>query len=224
MYNQHTTRHPSNSLPFRNWLQVQPGAQKSFFSPSPLFTFDLFQIQPVTLTRSTLDGSELPSPVPAHVQPQYYAAIIVAEAIGKTGSSRIQELVINHPQISGYAVYEGKRLVRAVLINSKAYLSASSKRTSVHLDLGFTGRGAHAPVKMTVKRLAIKSVFLHVLLLFVLTVMTRRLATDVTGLTWGGRNYETRDGRVAGSLRVETALVAKGVDIKETEAVLLTFQ
>ncbi|RDB30967.1 Beta-glucuronidase [Hypsizygus marmoreus] len=174
-----------------------------FFHVGIGFKYSL--IQPITLTRSTLDGTTLPAPAPAHVQPQYYAAIIAAEAIGKTGNAKITELTINHAQIAGYAFYEGSKLVRAVFINSKAYLPESTTRTSVHLDFGFTGDGATAPASVSVRRLA-----------------TGR-ATDVSGVTWGGQSYETSDGRVSGALKVETLPVAAGLDIQETEVVLVEF-
>jgi hypothetical protein len=114
------------------------------------------QIQPVTLTRSILDGSTLSAPLPAHVQPQYYAAIIAAEAIGKSGNTHAVELTISNSQVAGYAFYEGARLARAVFINSNAFLkSNTAARTSVHIDLGFTGSGSTTPTSFTVKRLAI---------------------------------------------------------------------
>ena len=108
------------------------------------------------MTRSTLDGSSLPEPVPPHVQPQYYAAIIAGEAIGKTGKVQVLEIDIDHPHVAGYSFYEDSRLVRAVFINSKAYLPGSTNRTSVHLDLCFlTVPGFRAATTMTLKRLAI---------------------------------------------------------------------
>ncbi|KAF5382078.1 hypothetical protein D9615_004232 [Tricholomella constricta] len=134
------------------------------------------QIQPTTLTRSILDGSTLPSPLPPHVQPAYYGAIVAAEAIGASGSTRVIELSIDNNQITGYAFYEGKKLVRAVLINSNAFLQGSANRASVHLDFSFTGNGM-APTKASVKRLVIGH------------------ADDQSGLKWGGQTYETSDGR-----------------------------
>jgi hypothetical protein len=113
-------------------------------------------MQPVALTRSIVDGSTLPAPIPPHVQPHYYAAIIAAEAIGKSGCTHAVELKINNSQISGYAFYDGTRLVRAVFINSNAFLqSNTATRTSVHLELGFTGSGSRGPTSFTVKRLAV---------------------------------------------------------------------
>lgn len=95
----------------------------------------------------------------------------------------------------------------------------------MHLDLSFTGSGVHAPATMTVKRLAIKFVlyaFCH--LVTNLTILLCSLATDASGLTWGGQTYETGNGRVAGTLKTDTLPVAGGVDIKETEAILLQFK
>lgn len=111
----------------------------------------------MTLTRSITDATTLPRPLPPHVQPQYYAAIIAAEAIGSSGNTDIVELTIDDPVIAGYAFYERSRLVRAVFINSRAFLKSSSDRTRTHLDLTF----AHgSPNSATLKRLAIASVVL----------------------------------------------------------------
>jgi hypothetical protein len=117
----------------------------------------------VTLTRSILDGSPLSSPLAPHVQPPYYAAIIAAEAIGNTGSTKAVELYVNNPQLAGYAFYEDGSLVRAIFINSQAYLSGDTSRGSMHIDLKLSGSG-FSPLHMSVKRLAIGYAFLHDLL------------------------------------------------------------
>ncbi|KAL0567773.1 hypothetical protein V5O48_014223 [Marasmius crinis-equi] len=163
-------------------------------------------IQPAALNRSILDGSDLPSPLPPHVQPQYYAAIITAEAIGKSGDTRITELAINDTRLAGYGFFDNDVLSRAVFINSQAFLSdgGDTSRPSVHLDLDFAGSGPSSG-NMTVKRLAIGH------------------ADDASGLTWGGQSYETADGRVNGTLSVETISVDEGLDISATEAVLVSF-
>lgn len=118
----------------------------------------LIQIQPVALTRSTDDGSPLAVVIPPCVQPQYYAAIIVAEAIGQSGNVQVDEINIDHDEITGYAFYEGGEIARAVFINLKAYTSDSADRIRVHLDLGFTN-GTRTPVLMFVKRLVIEYAF-----------------------------------------------------------------
>ncbi|KAK1233539.1 hypothetical protein PQX77_003296 [Marasmius sp. AFHP31] len=174
-----------------------------FFHEGIGFKYNL--IQPATLTRSTLDGSELPEPLPPHIQPQYYAAIIAAEAIGKSGNTQIAEISIDNDRISGFGFYENGRLARAVFINSQAFLeeSGDSTRPSIHLDFDVTG--SNGPTDMTVKRLAIDH------------------AEDTSGLTWGGQSYETADGRVSGEVSSETGSVADGLDLSATEAVLVSF-
>ena len=94
-------------------------------------------------------------PLPPHIQPEYYAAIIAGEAIGKSRKTQIKELTLTDPHLTGYAFYEAGKLARAVFINLKAHTGAAV-RTSVHLNISFTG--SPAPVSMTVKRLAIKYV------------------------------------------------------------------
>jgi hypothetical protein len=113
------------------------------------------KIQPITLIRSTTDATPLPQPLLPHVQPQYYAAIIAAEAIGSQGDTRIAELTINDSSVTGYAFYEGSRLVRAVFVNLNAFLESSSTRGQTHLDLAFASGSVKSA---TLKRLAIGSV------------------------------------------------------------------
>ena len=111
-----------------------------------------FQIQPVVLTRSITDGTPLDSPLAPHIQPQYYAAIIAAEAIGNSGITQVIELKIADTTISGYAFYQGGLLTKAVLINSVAFFTNSNTtRLSTHVDLTF--EGSSFPSEMTVKRL-----------------------------------------------------------------------
>jgi hypothetical protein len=112
------------------------------------------QIQPAVLTRSTIDGSTLAVPQQPHVQPQYYAAIVAAEAIGHSGQTQATELIIDDARISGYAFYERGALKRAVFINSLAFLQGATNRTSTHLDLSFSGTGTK-PTAFSVKRLVI---------------------------------------------------------------------
>ncbi|KAJ3510881.1 hypothetical protein NLJ89_g4418 [Agrocybe chaxingu] len=184
---------------------TQIGISRVFFHEGIGFKYNL--IQPATLTRSILDGSPLPSPLAPHIQPQYYAAIIAAEAIGSTGTTRAVELTISHSRVAGYAFYEGGTLVRALLINSQAFFVGDTQRESIHVDLGFlpTGANPRLPRTMDVKRLSIPH------------------AEDTTGLRWGGQTYETSDARVSGELKVDRIDIANGVDIQGTEAVLLHF-
>jgi hypothetical protein len=49
-------------------------------------------------------------------------------------------------------------------------------------------------------------------------------ADDESGLTWGGQTYETPDARPSGNVVTETKAVADGIDIAETEVILVTFK
>ncbi|KAF8349020.1 glycoside hydrolase family 79 protein [Amanita rubescens] len=157
-------------------------------------------IQPVTLTRSILDGSPLSQPLPPHVQPEYYAAIIIAEAIGSSGNVQMVEIQTDDPNVTGYAFYENETLARALFINSEAYFGGI--RLSVHITINILGIPYS---EMYVKRLAIGR------------------ADDTSGLTWGGQSYETQDGRVNGTEEAYVLPISQGVYIQETEAVMLRF-
>jgi Glycosyl hydrolase family 79 C-terminal beta domain len=94
----------------------------------------------------------LQRPLLPHIQPLYYAAIVAAQLIGSSGSTRIVELTVDNTQISGYAVFEGNAIVRAVFINLNAFTTGT--RNSVHLTLNFSGYGKQ-PTSIVVKRLFI---------------------------------------------------------------------
>ncbi|KAJ7710331.1 glycoside hydrolase family 79 protein [Mycena rosella] len=181
----------------------QIGATQVYFHEGIGYKYNL--IQPLTLTRSTLDGSTLATPQAPHIQPQYYAAIIIAEAIGDSGDTQVVELSISDTRLSGYAFYESGSLKRAIFINSLAYLTTTTTaRPSTHVNLSFSGSGT-APTSFSVKRLIINH------------------ADDVSNLSWGGQTYETSDARVSGSLTTESGTVAGGIDIPATQAVMLSF-
>ena len=73
--------------------------------------------------------------------------------MGKSGNTQIAEIPIDNDRIAGYGFYEDEKLVRAVFLNSEAFLkeSGGSARPRVHLDLDISG----GSTDMTVKRLAI---------------------------------------------------------------------
>jgi hypothetical protein len=170
-------------------------------------------VQPVTLSRSITTGQPLVNPLLPHIQPQYLGAIVIAEAVGTSGSSVVTELSINDPYMSGcvmplplcapglsyircsYAIYEGSKLARAVFVNSLGYFTTDvgvRNRTSTHIS--FTGTGLSG--KMTVKRLTIAH------------------ADDTQGLLYAGQSYETRDARPSGALNVTTSAISAGVDVQ----------
>ena len=120
--------------------------------------FEKFQVQPVTLNRSILDGSPLSKPLPPHIQPQYYAAIIAAEAIGNSGNTKIIELNIADTWISGYAFYQNDELTKVILINTLAFFKNSpTPRSSTHVNLTLA-TGTDVPSKMEVKQLFVSYV------------------------------------------------------------------
>ena len=113
-----------------------------------------FQIQPIALTRSTLDGSLLSTPSPPFIQPQYYAAIIAAEAIGNNGNTQVIELDVADNSISGYAFYQSGRLTSVILINSHAFLTTTTTaRPGTHVNLNFESGTVFS--EMNIKRLSV---------------------------------------------------------------------
>ena len=50
-----------------------------------------------------------------------------------------------------------------------------------------------------------------------------RFANSTSGVTWGGQTYETSDGKVQRDLDVQTVPISQGVDVHDTEAVILIF-
>ncbi|KAF7967476.1 hypothetical protein HWV62_34077 [Athelia sp. TMB] len=181
----------------------QIGISRLFFHEGIGYKYNF--IQPVSLNRSIIDGSVLPTPLAPHVQPAYYAAIIAADAIGSSGATKSVELVINNAYLAGYAFYEGGTLARVLLINSKAYLTTTNTaRGSLKVNLDFRGFGT-TPKTMRIKRLTIGH------------------ADDTSGLTWGGQSYETGDALVSGHENVPATTVTSGITIFDTEVVLVQF-
>ncbi|KAI0751851.1 glycoside hydrolase family 79 protein [Daedaleopsis nitida] len=190
------------------------GIEELFFHEGIGFKYNFFQ--PIALDRSTIDGSPLKPPAPAHAQPGYYAGLVVNSLIGKTGSSKIVELTVGDSNISGYAAFEDGRLVRAVFVNLHAWLvSSKGKRPSVHIDLDFAkgDTGTQGDVdalwkkgQATAKRLVI----VH--------------ADDTEGLKWAGQSWETKNSiQPTGKLVTERVVLSEGVDLRSTEAILIEF-
>ncbi|KAF7975737.1 hypothetical protein HWV62_8719 [Athelia sp. TMB] len=181
----------------------QIGISRLFFHEGIGYKYNF--IQPVSLNRSIIDGSALPTPLAPHVQPAYYAAIIAADAIGSSGTTTSVELAINNAYLAGYAFYESGTLARVLLINSKAYLTTTNTpRGSLKVNLDFRGFGT-TPKTMRIKRLTIGH------------------ADDTSGLTWGGQSYETGDALVSGHENVPATTVTSGITIFDTEVVLVQF-
>jgi hypothetical protein len=160
-------------------------------------------VQPITLARSITTGQPLVNPLLPHVQPQYYGALVITEAVGTSGSSTVSELTIADPYLSGYAIYEHGSLVRAVLINSLAYFAADAAAGTARPVTRVNLSGISGQVK--VRRTGIQH------------------ADDTQNVTWAGQSFETNDAQANGALIEETINVKDGVNVSATEAVLLTF-
>lgn len=119
------------------------------------------QMQPVSLPRSIQDGSTLSTPSAPYVMPTYYGAIIVAEAIGHTGTAIITEIQTGDAnRISAYAFYEKGTLKRAVFLNSLTYNisdPASQPRQKTHVSLNINGTSSGSSL-VQLKRLYIRYV------------------------------------------------------------------
>ncbi|RPD70303.1 glycoside hydrolase family 79 protein [Lentinus tigrinus ALCF2SS1-7] len=187
------------------------GVKELFFHEGIGYKYNFFQ--PVALNRSTIDGSELDSPLASHIQPGYYGGLVINTFVGKTGSAKIVELDVDDENVAGYAAYEYGRLARAVFINLHSWLASNTgARPSVHIDLDFAfAKGAQSEAnefwsrKAVAKRLAIEH------------------ADDTENLKWAGQSYETNDARPKGRIVLERVVLSEGIDLRSTEAVLVEF-
>ena len=163
-----------------------------------------------------MDGSPLSPPAQPYLQPSYYAGLIVNTAVGceaASGTTEIVELELSAPNLSGYAIYEKGKLVRAVFVNLNAWLKSDEgvrERSAYHIDFGFSSiadaeKFGSAGKKIKVKRLNIG------------------YADDTSDLTWGGQSWETPEFLVSGEEVYERVSWEEGVDIRETEAILAWF-
>ncbi|CCM03869.1 uncharacterized protein FIBRA_06020 [Fibroporia radiculosa] len=173
-----------------------------YFHEGVGYKYNFFQ--PITLNYSTIDGSPLNPPELPHIQPPYYGGLVVDTFVGSTGSAQVVELDVPNNNTSGYAAFEGGQLVRALFINLDAWTTNSTgTRPVVHLDLDFDGI-------TTSYAMARRLVIQH--------------ADDTSNLTWAGQSYEqTSNVSPTGQLVLETVNLQQGIDIRATEAVLLTF-
>jgi len=123
------------------------------------------------------------------------------------GMTKIVELDISAANLSGYAIFEMGKVVRAVFINLNGWLKGDEEvreRSAYHIDLSFASEDCKGR-EIRVKRLDIG------------------YADDTGGLTWGGQSWETPEFLVSGEEVSETRSWDEGVDIKETEAILVWF-
>jgi len=162
-----------------------------------------------------VDNSPLSPPSQPYLQPSYYAGLVVNTAVGReaaSGATTIVELELSAPNLSGYAIYETGKLARAVFVNLNAWLRSDEgirERSVYHIDLGFTATDTAETISsargVRIKRLDIE------------------YADDTSKLRWGGQSWETPMFLVEGKEEFETKGLDEGIDIRETEAILVWF-
>lgn len=86
--------------------------------------------------------------------PIYYSAVVVAEAIGASNASQVQDLGANNgdPNTPAYAIYENGQPVRVLLVNFIDDPSGSSDVTAgISIGGGQTGASGATPASVKVK-------------------------------------------------------------------------
>ncbi|KAJ7264016.1 hypothetical protein B0H12DRAFT_1102491 [Mycena haematopus] len=168
----------------------QVGISRAFFHQGVGYKYNA-----VRMSASPSNGSPLSEPLPPHVQPAYYAALVAAEAIGTSGATTSVELAVDDDEVSAYAFYEAGVLKRAVLISHR------SPRGVKEILLNFIGGRA---TTKAMKRLFIPS------------------ADATSGLLWAGQSFDGPSGRASGNMVVLHPSLSS-VKLSDTEIVLLFF-
>ncbi|KAI0052506.1 glycoside hydrolase family 79 protein [Auriscalpium vulgare] len=126
------------------------------------------------------------------IGPVYYAALVMAEALGPSNASQVVDLGMNDGNTftPGYAIYEGGSPTKLVLFNFVTDNSTASDYTaSISIGGGQTGQPAANPSQVKVKYLRAESV------------------SQKGNFTWAGQtmgnNFES-DGRLKGDVDVQT--------------------
>ncbi|OCH92578.1 glycoside hydrolase family 79 protein [Obba rivulosa] len=120
------------------------------------------------------------------VGPIFYSTLVVAEALGMSGASRVADLALNNGNIytPGYGVWEDDQLARLVLLNFITDSSgASDYNVSFTLGGPQFGETSQVPPNITVKYLSAESVSVK------------------ENITWAGQTLGTRfqsDGTLQG--------------------------
>ena len=89
----------------------------------------------------------------AHILPLYYAFLIVDEAVGSSGTAKVAELATLNSSITSYGIWEGGRLVRAVIIDSQVYLNDTDSDSRTGFDVSLEG-WSDGGGQTTIKRLS----------------------------------------------------------------------
>ncbi|KAH9886697.1 hypothetical protein C8Q73DRAFT_714970 [Cubamyces lactineus] len=127
------------------------------------------------------------------VGPIFYSTLVVAEALGKTNTSRVLDLQANGGSMftPAYAIYENDALARLVLINfmTEQNGQAAAYTATISVGGGQTGEANGTPSQVKVKYLQAPSV------------------AEKDAITWGNQTFGGRfqcDGRLHGTEVVQT--------------------
>ena len=152
------------------------------------------------------------------VRPTFYGHIVTATLIGSNNDTTVAEIDIRSQEtqsyaglVSSYVVYRGNTLHAAVLINLREFNQTDTKSSSTQLDFDFS-----VPVQYAASNLPV----------FYLSAPG---ADSFNGVTWGGVNFQTADGKpVAASTNDTTfSTVSSGgrlsVSVRDTQAAVVFF-
>ncbi|KAI0087558.1 hypothetical protein BDY19DRAFT_994874 [Irpex rosettiformis] len=126
------------------------------------------------------------------IGPIFYSTIVIAEALGPTGTAQVFDLGANGNNIytPGYAIYENGNLARVLLVNFVTDASGASTYTAT---LSFAG--GNVPGSVSVKYLLAPSV------------------SEKDNITWAGQTFGSKfesDGRLRGNETISTVQCDQG--------------
>ncbi|EMD34946.1 glycoside hydrolase family 79 protein [Gelatoporia subvermispora B] len=125
------------------------------------------------------------------IGPIFYANLVVAEALGTSGTSQVLDLNMNEGNIytPGYGIWENGQLARLVLINFMTDPTGANSYTTTIQVGGVDGEANATPASVRVKMLAAESVAVK------------------ENITWAGQTLGNRfaaDGRLSGDEEIQT--------------------
>ncbi|KAI0651079.1 hypothetical protein C8Q79DRAFT_8635 [Trametes meyenii] len=126
------------------------------------------------------------------VGPIFYSSVVIAEALGKSNTSRVLDLFANsaNTYTPGYAIYENDALARLVLINFMSEQNNQGAYTAtISVGGGDTGEANATPSQVKVKYLLAPTV------------------SEKNNVTWANQTFGGRfeaDGRLSGTEVIQT--------------------
>ncbi|KAJ5826134.1 hypothetical protein N7474_003272 [Penicillium riverlandense] len=136
-----------------------------------------------------------------HVMPLYYGYLAVADTIGNSGDTYINELWTGNDNLTAYQIWEGKDLKRIMLLNEQPWTELSEgTRPVMSVNLP-TLAATHT--KATYKRLEFESL------------------SALSGLTWGGQSWENYEGKATGKVNLERVGSDGTIPMNASSAVLI---